>query len=540
MRGLVALGGVLLLTLATVGPVAPPTVGPGPSHASLALAGRGPVPTGPAPTPVEPRLHPLAGGQGRLIVNTTDRSSVPNTGIETNLTDYLTLGLPPDSSFQTAVEEVIGDHDAVFGLFQNSVTFPEAFFSVFSNSTDATEHIAYWTNLTLTPGTSYRFALTATNGTHWTLTVNGGLFGDNRSDAEFDFGATEATWAGGIGFSEVALYSGPFITPSEIDVPVAFATRTGSGWYLPTEAAAYLFTNGERWGAAGRLQDSLLAPGEIETGTAVANLTDGTALWTGGPVPVIVALDVAVTQAPGMYPVVLQLSVVSTGGTLLPNVALALADSARGGFTPAAVLTGSNGGASSVLSTPNVTEVINDSLQAQVTLLGFVGSASVALEIVPAKQLFLTLSPNPAEVVSGATVNLVVGVTAGNGAAAEGILLLVGVAGGVASYSPFITSDVAGHALITLSTSTGAPTLQVTVIVVAPGYWGHGNFSVNVQPPPPTFWEKFGLWVDLGVVGAIAVVGYVVLRRERRRRRPIPHLGTILDPPKAPVSRRPP
>lgn len=499
-------------TAVPVAPVHVPTAVVGPGHLRVA--------------------DPAAGGQSRLFVNSTDPAIVPNRGLRTNLTAYYTLSLPPAAAFQVAAEETIGNDTAVFGFFQNDQTYPIPFFSVFSNVTDATLHLAYWSGLVLSTGTSYDFALTAGAGTNWTLTVNGADFADNATAATFDFGASEATWAAGVGFSEVSLYSSVPATPSEVDVPLAIAVLTGTQWYLPHAAHTYAVLNGgPQWGVEGRAQDPVLAPGELITGTSIANVTNGTSLWSGGPVPVTVDLALLQNVAPATGRVEVQLSVAAPAGGPLPGVALYLSDALNGSFSPWDPTTSGTGGQVAVFTTPNVTAMSRDTVTAMVSLFGYTGGATASLEVLPAEQVFLDAGPTSRTVLEGDTLNMTISATNGSGDPAGGVLLLFAISGGNAVFVPYTTTGVDGRASVAVSFPLAIETLKFTVEAATPGYWGHLVLEVQTAPPRPTFWQVLAPYLALTAAVAITVaVLYLSERRRRRRQQPIPALDLPAPP----------
>ena len=513
--GILASGGLAL-------PLGQATPSPPVLHASPLALHR------PMPTAV---IDPLSGGQGRLFVNTTDPAVVPNRGLRTNLTAYYTLSLPADSAFQVAAEEIIGNDTAVFGFFQNDETFPLVFFSVFSNVTDTTLHLAYWTSLILSTGVSYDFALLAGTGTNWTLTVNGELFDDNASEATFDFGAGAATWGGGVSFSEVSLYSTVAATPAEVDVPLAMAVLTGSGWYLPHAARTYsVLTGGSQWGVEGRAQDPELAPGELVTGTSVSNATNGTGLWSGGPVPVVVHLTVlgAVEVATGHLEA--QVSVAATTGEPLPQVPLWLADAFNGSFAPPAVETDGTGAAVSLFTTPNVTVATVDEVTARVTLFGYAGNDTGSIEVEPAQQVMISAGPTTRTVLEGTTLNVTFAATDLSGTPTPGVLLLLSVSGGDLVFVPYATTDADGRAWVLLTFPASLETVVVTAQAATPGYWGHLSMVVTTTAPPPTLWQRLSVYVIVGItVPVVAIVLYFGERGRRKRQRPMPQLR--LPPP---------
>ncbi|HZY91640.1 MAG TPA: Ig-like domain-containing protein [Thermoplasmata archaeon] len=487
------------------------------------------------------------GGQGRLIVNSSDPAVVPNTGLRTNITNYFALPFPANSAFQVSAEETIGNYVAVFGIFQNDQFYPVPFFSVFSNVSDATVHLAYWSNLTLVGGQSYDFELTLESGTVWALRMNGVLFGLNASLATFDFQTNASTWAEGLSFSEVALYANTLTTPGILDIPLAFAVQRPGGWYLPEAAKSYMVTTQEGWGAVGRIQNGSLAPGELVSGLAITPLPNGTSLWTGGPVPVSVRLGLAAPSIRGTTIVEATASVYTSGGFPLSGVALDFGDGANSTFSPPYGATDATGFLSTFLGAPNVSASRNDQVTATVTLFGYVGAAAAGLTIIPPTQLFLNLSPGVLEAAAGSSLTVTVTAVDGSGAPGAGVLLLASVLAGHASVTPYTTTDAAGRATLVFTAPTNAEVVPLTVFVGAPGYWGHRNVNVTVRALPPTLFAILEPYV-VGAGLALLAVGIAWAIRSRRRKLPplpIPKLGLPVDEGALPgedesVSRTPP
>ena len=514
---------------------------PGPAGAAGVRAGPGPGVgvdrTSFAIAPLSPNAL-AAGGQGRLFVNSTDPAIVPNTGLRTNITDYYAAPFVPSSAFQVGAEETIGDYVAVFGIFQNDQVFPVPFFSVFSNVTDVTVHLSYWSNLTLVGGQSYDFALARTAGTNWTLTVNGVLFGRNASAATFDFQATAATWAQGIGFSEVAIYSGPLTTPGTLLAPLAFAVQRPSGWYLPQEARGYLVTSDAGWGIEGRAQNGSLAPGQIVSGQSVAPSPNGTVLWAGGPVAVSVGLGLSETSTRGTTIVEASATVVGPTATPLAGVALAFSDDAGASFTPPAGFTDLGGRLMTFIGTPNVSASRSDTIIARVTIFGYIGEASVPLMITPPTQLFLSAAPTAPSTRAGGSVTITVSAQDSTGAPGVGVLLLASVLTGPATVTPFTTTDSLGRATIVFNAPSSPSVVGLTVLVVAPGYWGQLRFNVTVWAEPPSLLLVVAPYL-VGAGIALAAVGAILWARSRGKRRPpVPPLRLPAPPEEeVPVSR---
>ncbi|MCI4339951.1 MAG: hypothetical protein L3J73_01595, partial [Thermoplasmata archaeon] len=477
---------------------------------------------------------PEVGAQGRLIVGTSDIFAVPNDGLRVNLTPFSEPPLGTDASFQAGVEETIGGFDAVFGLFENTATAPIPFFTVFSNTTDQTVHLAYWPNATTLPESTYDFELTRTNGTVWELQVNHAIFGGNATAGQFDFGATSSTWLGGLGFSEIALYPTTSSAPSMFSVPLAMAVHQASGWYLPVEAHA-TFTNsgGPAWGIEGRLQHPSLPPGSLVSGTSVASVPNGTVLWTGGPIGVSVAVAVP-SDAPGFSNIAGSVSVTTSTGAPIPGATVFLSDQLGGSFTPSSIVTGGAGGGSFAFGTPNVTQSGTDNVRALVTTFGFTGVAETTVALTPARQVFVrALATGPA-VAPGTALDLSFVAQDAGGLAVAGIGLSFGTSAGRLLQNYGVTASD-GTVTTTLIAPNASGALTVRAIVSGGGIWGGTSVNVTVRSPAPSLLSPLVValsGIAVAVLAALAAV--MVFRRRRARRPPVPPLRLPRPPPKGP------
>jgi hypothetical protein len=511
---------VLVLALALLLPSqvgAAPAAPPGPSSARIHA---GPPRIGPG-SPVEPR-RPASGSQVRLIVSTTDQLAMPNDGLRLNVTPFVEPPLAADTSFQASVEEIIGSDDAVFGLFANTGTAPIPFFSVFSNTTDNTLHLAYWPTATTAPGTTYDFELSRTNGTVWTLDVNGAIFGGNTTAGQFDFGADEATWLAGLSFSEIALSSTSTSAPSTFSTPLTFAVLQPAGWYLPSNAeVSFSPSAGAAWGIEGRLQHPTLAPGEMVSGTSIATVPNGTQLWSGGRIAVQVVVD-APTAAQGLTTVGVPVSVTTTSGAPIPGATVYLADALGGTFTPASVVTGMNGSVVGAFSAPNVTSAASDLLSAVVTTFGYEGYTDVSVQIAPAAHVVVRDLTSGPRVGPDGSIVLSFGTENASGTLLAGVFLTFDASAGSLSPTYGLTgADGSLTTTLTAPNSTGFVTVRA--VVEAGGEWGGTFVNVSIAAPPSPLFSGTLVDAAAGIVLVAIVVGLAfALRRRASRRPPVP------------------
>lgn len=499
--------------------------------------------------PISPLGIAAGGGEGRIVANSTDGSIVPNDGLRLNITAFPSSPLPANSAYQVGAEEVIGSYEAVFGLFTNSANAATPFFSVFTNRTDLNVHLAYWRSLPLVPDSSYDFELARAAGTNWSLTVNGAEFLANASAATFDFGVSNATWLSSIGFSQVALYSTAPAVPAVVTVPLAFAVHQPSGWRLPGNAQAYFVgAAGTQWGVEGRVQHPTLAPGEVQTGSQVGNVTNGTTLWTGGPVQVRVGVAFATPSEVATVPIATSATVVAIGGQPLPGVSVAFADGLGGNFTPPAGITNNTGVATILFLTPNVSAPANDPVTATVTLFGYTGSGLASVALTPPPEVYLAPSPSHPVVPPGGSATIAFIATNAQGAPQAGVFLAFAVAG-MGSVSPAgSVTDASGTARIDVAPASGSSSETVTATVTGTGLWGAGRVVIAVHGSSSLFDLLAGVAPYIPIVVVAAVIAVVVVLR-RRRRRQIPAMplreyapggGPTKGPDAPPVSRTPP
>ncbi|MCI4329516.1 MAG: hypothetical protein L3J80_01435 [Thermoplasmata archaeon] len=542
-------GALLTLSLALVALVVTPVgLGVGGGNSGISTAPPAvPAATTPSSIPLHgpaavPSAPDAGGASGRILVGTSDGAAVPNDGIQSNLTAFPTVTFPADSSFQTGAEEVIGGYEAVFGLFTNTAMAPTAFYTIFTNTSDQTVRLVYWVSLPILAGAPYDFVLQRASGTVWTLSVNGQTFGDNASAASFDFGASSSTWLGGIGFSELAIYSASSTVPSSYLATAALAVhRLGSGWYVPQNGTAnYTGPTGAAWGAEGRIQLGGLAPDEVESGTSLAPLRNATGLWSTGALPVTVSLSFTGPSVLGLSVVGVDVNVTTLGGAPLGGVPVFLGDTLGGSASPPTVFTSQDGTSASLLTAPNVSAPSTDVVQATVTILGYSGSASGSVAVTPAEEVVIdatrtsvTLAPGASTTLTFQTLDVaghpypLVALTL-TPEFAVGAVGTYGGAGVVVQPDAGITDPNASFSA-TLLAPPQAGAYAVLASVVSLGAWGHATVSVTVRPPPPSFWAQYGpsrIVPAIGVLAFVVVVAVVALwvRRRRGKHQPLPEM----------------
>lgn len=542
-RGMAA----VLLVVVLVGTALPVAHAAGATR--TATSARSASDTAPAARPVAPGA---AGASGRLAVGTNDTGAAPNSGLRANLTAFPSEPLPSDTSIQVSASETIGGFDAVFGIFQNTLMAPVVFFSVFDNTTNANVRLVYWQGLPVLAGSTYDFQLVAQGSTTWELTVNGQEFGGNASSGTFDFGTGTANWVGGILFTEIAFYQGEPPVPALLTIPDAFAVREGSGWYLPRAAASVFSTvGGVPWGIEGRLQHPSLPPGELETGTSVPAVPNGTALWSGPPVPVRVGLSISPGQATATTQVEVDATVTDLTGTPIPGVPLFIGDGFNGTSITSPLFTDSTGNVVDAFLLGNVSGNTSDLIRADVTALGYVGKASRSVAVVPPVHVLLSPVGLPNVVPPGGSFTLTLSARNESGGLAPGDVVLTTSQTAGATITPeFGASDAMGTITIEVIAPLTLGPLVLWVNLTSPGTWGHLVVSIDVGQPPVSAWNRYS--TPIAELGGVAVLGVVLVlfwRRRRARQRPLPPSPNLQWPSakivpskegEAPVSRTPP
>jgi len=466
----------------------------------------------------------LGGGIGKLLVTTNDSAIVPNDGLRANITDYAASTLPPASSFQVSAEEQIGVYEAVMGIFGNTATVPVAFFSVFLLKNDSTVHEVYWPDLPLIAGKSYEFIVQHATSTVWVVTVNGQLFGLNSSAASFDFGAASATQAANTSFAETAAFGSTTTTPAQLNIPLAFAFHRSNGWYLP-QAGATSFSGspGTQWGVEGRLQHATLAPGELVTGTGIANVTNGTGLWTGGPVPVRIGVSFPVTATLATSIVRVSAELTDLSGGAIPGAPVYFNDSLGGLVVPPSVTTNASGGGAAYFESPNSSRLQRDNVTATSTLFGYVGSGVGGITLIPPLQVLITANPASPSVSPSGSIEVTFRATFVNGSVAANVGVGFTTAGGGALTPIFAVTDPGGNTAVVFIAPATKADYPLNATVANSGYWGHIALVVHVGSGVPTFWDRYGSGITVAiVVGVLAVLAVLLALYFRRRRRAIP------------------
>lgn len=484
---------------------------------------------GPAAARPSPEIRPvsasdglrpeLPGGTAEQIVYPNDSALAPATGVETNITQFTPISMPPLSSFQVSLAVVLGAVEVVFGIFQNTGHAPTAFRAEFSNRTDNYTSLAYWSNFTLQVDSSYGFALMHGAGTNWTLSIDGQPFGGSETNATTDCGVSALTWNRGVSFSVNVAYGPSTYVPATVAVPLAFATYRAGSWYLPhLGQATEIGSAGSPWGIQGRAQHATLAPGELASGPLIAPVANNTTLWVGGPVPVNVALQLSASSAPAFAAVGVTAEVTAGPGAPLPSVPLAFSDSNASTFFPAETLTNASGGAISAFTAPNSSVSGVDTVHVVVEILGYQGSAAGAIVITPAVELLVAAGSVPSRISPGASTSLTFFVRTVSGAPVPGVAVLFTLAGPGAVEPVAAASDSNGAIPVSVVSDGQLAPLEVQAKVAQPGYWGHGSARLTVAPTPPSLYDRLQPYF-LPAGAAIVVGAFLAIWWWRRRPR---------------------
>lgn len=484
-------------------------------------------------------------GYGEVVVTSSDPRLVPNDGLRSNLTGFTTEPFPALSKFQLGVEETIGPYLVTFGLFQNTEEGPYPFFSVFNNTTAATVFASNESGFPAVLGGAYDFTLLVANGTNWTLTLNGALFGGSFATSTFDFGVRSAAVPGSLGLSEIAYAAGP-VVPRLTEIPTAFAVADGGGWLLPSTATtSYRGDPTLRWGIDGRTENASLVPGMLETGTSIASPPNGTTIWSGPLVPLTFSLQIDPSQVPGFATALVSGTVENESGDPLAGFPLVLSDSAGVTFSAPFPSADRNGSIRLALTAPNVSGVTPDPVRLTSRAMGAAGFAEQVIEIDPPPQVLLHLE-GPSRLGPGGSAGFLLSATLSGGESAPGLAItLYAVGGGTIEPTAGIT-DANGEISLQLVAPKLPGTVRLFATVTTAGFWGEATFFVAVQAPPPPLWTYAVPYILPGLLIALGVVGVVWWVRRLPPRRDMAELGLRRPPPGPPsgtaeeVSRTPP
>ncbi len=510
---------LLLLSLAFPGggaSAAPPTVSSCPVSASSGV-----------------NLGSLNGSGGALAARSADPRAVPNRGFATNLTMFLMPSpVPKNATFLVLSEEVVGTTLLAMGLVALSTLgpYPLPFWAVLDNTTGALVTCGVG-SYSPTPGTPLDFRAEETNGTTWSVTMNGSPFGGSAS---IPLNASEATWTGGIALVSLAAYNGTAWIPGAVDLPQALTVLTGVPYYLPSPVTAFWTGRaGTSWGEAGTSQNGSLPLGTLQVGSALAFPPNGTVLWQRPPpVPANVTVSVSPSTVSGGASA--EVSARAThGGRPLSGQALVWSSSSGGSFGPAPP-TDADGWSNTSFVAPVLSITGTVELTATLTGSAFVGTGSANVTVLSSQGINVTLVAQavPSSGPPGENLTVTLRATVGNapGGSVPLAPLEISVETSpleveIAPQSPWSTnaSGVAvGHLLLPAAPGTVEVTFQLT----SPGYRGRTTLNLTVTPAAPAR-APSGLssleegMVILGVVAALALVAVAwVLRRRRTARDP--------------------
>lgn len=505
---------LLLLSLAFPGggaSAAPPTVSSCPVSASSGV-----------------NLGALNGSGGALAARSADPRAVPNRGFATNLTMFLMPSpVPKNATFLVLSEEVVGTTLLAMGLVALSTLgpYPLPFWAVLDNTTGALVTCGVG-SYSPTPGTPLDFRAEETNGTTWSVTMNGSPFGGSTS---IPLNASEATWTGGIALVSLAAYNGTAWVPGAVDLPQALTVLTATPYYLPSPVTAFWTGRaGASWGQAGTAQNVSLPLGALQVGSSLAFTPNGTVLWQRpAPVPANVTVSVSPSTVPGGARAEVSARV-THGGRPLSGLALAWNSSSGGSFGPAPP-TDAGGWSNTSFVAPVLKSTATVQLTATLTGTASAGGGSVNVTVLSSQGINVTLTAQAVPSSGPPGENLTVTLRAAVGTALGGSVPLpplqisVGTSPAGAEIipqSPWLTnaSGVAvGHLLLPAAPGT----LELTFQLVSPGYRGRATLNLTVAPVPPVQGPSRLSSPEEGVVvlgvAAVLVLGAVTWGLRRRR-----------------------
>jgi hypothetical protein len=459
-----------------------------------------------------------------LSAHSVDPGAVPNQGFEFNLTGSL-MPTPPsgNASFLLTEEEVIGSTALVMGVISVSIpvdhlsTEVTPFWASIDNTTDQFTACGADIGVEVLPGQVVNFQAVHLGGDYWEVLYRGLPFGNPTSSANITLGGYAATWTGGISMVTLANWTGstPWV-PQYVNLTGALNVLLGSGgWYLAHPV--YSGWNGSRggpfWGEAGPSQLPYLAPGEMEIGSSVPVVANGTALWTtSAPTPIVVSVSAAPTDLSGGAPSSIVVHAAATDGVPLSGLGVLLAYAGGGSFSPTLPwTTNAQGVAKGNFTAPIVSTPLSGALTAEVSSTSYEGSGSVNITVAPTTlSVAIVLSPKSVE--EAGTVNVSVRATLGAlPLRGPTIDLDVSASVGGGAFSPVgeWSANPAGYAngSYTAPHAPGAVVLSFEVALT--GYNGTGTAWINVTGASTASGSTPSTEEEIG--GGVAVVLVVVL-----------------------------
>lgn len=506
------------LSPGTTGAHAPRPAGP---HAP---AGNCPV------TSLAPRLARVGSSSpteaGVYSAHSVDPSAVPNSGFEYNVTGYSLPATSPEGNgtFELDEQESIADQILLMGFIgieNETGTAPYPFWAVLANQTGKVLNCGYLAAIP-PPGAVLPFVAQNVGGRTWTVTYRGATFDGSNN---ITMNGTQATWTGGIGVVSVASWAGTPWVPSVVTLPWTMRVFTSNGWYLPHPvASSWDGTVSPAWGEAGTAQEGYLAPGELQVGTSIAPVANGTELWTSAaPTPLAVTLNASSTALAGgeISEIVLR---ATADGVPIAGLGATVSASAGGTFSPAVPWTTDAAGVAignftaplvSVLTTENLSATVGNGL--------YQGFATRELTVAPTT-LLVSVSISRSVVGPSGLVNVTLRTMLGGvGVPGVNLTLSADVGGGAFSpLAPWVTGS-RGYLNGTYEAPSATGAVRLFFQVEKTGYSGSATVWLNVSGPSVT--SGSGTLSEEETVGAVAVVVVVLLAAllvSLRRRRAEP------------------
>ncbi len=471
-------------------------------------------------------LGNLSGSGGALAAHSGDPRAVPNRGFATNLTMFLMPSpVPKNATFLVLSEEVVGTTVLAMGLIALTPLgpYPLPFWAVLDNTTGSVVTCGVG-SYSPTPGTPLDFRAQQTNGTTWSVTLNGSPFAGSSS---IPLSASEATWTGGIALVSLAAYNQTAWVPATVDLPEALTVATDVPYYLPSPVTAFWTGRAPAaWGQAGNAQNASLPLGALEVGSALAFTPNGTVLWQRpAPTPADVTVSVAPSTVAGGGSVAVAAQVTLATGPL-SGQGLAWNSSFGGSFGPAPP-TNAQGWSNTTFLAPVLRTTGPVELTATLTGTVYAGAGRANVTVLSSQGINVTLMVQAASPsgLPGANITVTLRATqgpGGNGALPPLTILLKSSAPGllVSPLAPWHT-NASGVAVgyVILPGSSGP--LELTFRVATPGYRGTATLNLTVEGlgMPRVSAGLSALEEETLVGGILAVVVLLAVTWEVRRRR---------------------
>jgi len=215
--------------------------------------------------PLESFAAPSSTSTWWVGASSTDGSAMPNTGVR-GVIQVISLDVSGCLSFWVSDGTSNGNWGQVGYYICNGST-PQAFYQVWNLNTQT---ILAGGTTAVSPG-YHTFSMYLQSGTTWAYSLDGNVFGS------YDMGTSSSSSTYPVYALSEEQGSAVFSFPTVTFTTAMQVLRSGT-WSAVQSAQSY----GAAWGTMGAVQGGGLKNDQIEVGTSLAALAQGTLLWGGG------------------------------------------------------------------------------------------------------------------------------------------------------------------------------------------------------------------------------------------------------------------